>query len=461
LNTPPPHYTQAPGAALPSKRLSRHFAWTIPSLLTVCAIAAAWFFSSSAEPASQAAEQVGSLFTPKTTPNWHLQFGSDAVATDSTVLPHNASAEAMVENVYDLLRAGDRSTARAQTDRLLSRYPNFQLAHLLQADLMNEELATPIDAQLIEGKESASGLKRYDELLLESSRRLNRPPAATLQGLVPRNLVSLSPQNPYFIAIDASKSRLYWFENKSTDPLKPQLKLLLETYVSVGQKGIGKSREGDGRTPLGVYFVNKNLKGQPLPDLYGAGALTLNYPNALDLMRGQTGSGIWLHGTPSEQYARAPWATDGCVVLSNPEMDRLLQLKNVEKTPVLISEKIDWVSADQQSNDREVFKKILDQWVRDRQTSNLNGLKNRYSEQFQRDGKGLASWWPEIASAAQSGAIKNAVQMQSIIEWKDSQDYMVVNLTNPNNSRLKRNQNLRLYWTKSGSNWQIVYEGPA
>jgi murein L,D-transpeptidase YafK len=332
---------------------------------------------------------------------------------------------------------------------------------LLHAELLNEQSSKPIDPKSIESKETFSGLNRYDELLLESNRRLNRPQASTLQGLIPRNIVSLSPQNPYFIAVDTSKSRLYWFENKTIDPLKPQLKLLLETYVSVGLKGTGKSREGDARTPLGVYFVNKNLKNQILPDKYGAGALTLNYPNALDLMRGQTGSGIWLHGTPSDQYSRAPLATDGCVVLSNPEMDRLLRLKDVEKMPVLITDKLEWVSSERLTYEREAFKKALDQWVRDRQTSNLDGLKKTYSKQFQRDGKGLSDWWPEIESAAQSGASKNTVQMQSIIEWKDEQDYMVVNVANPNNSRLKRNQNLRMYWTKSSGNWQIVYEGPA
>lgn len=189
--------------------------------------------------------------------------------------------------------------------------------------------------------------------------------------------------------------------------------------------------------------------------------MTLNYPNALDLMRGQTGSGIWLHGTPSEQFARAPLATDGCVVLSNPEMDKLLRLKNMERTPVLIAEKLDWISPDQAPQDRESFKKALDQWVRDRQTSNLDGLKNIYSPQFQRDGKGLSAWWPEIVSAAQAGASKNGGEPQSVIEWTDAQDYMVVNVTNPNNIRNKRQQQLRMYWTKSANQWQIVYEGPA
>jgi murein L,D-transpeptidase YafK len=366
----------------------------------------------------------------------------------------------MVENVYALLRQGERTSALTQTRHLIANFPNFQLGQLLYAELLNEGLAQPIDRKEIPGKETASGQDRYDELLLESSRRLNRPAIHTLKGLVPSNIISLSPQNPYLIAVDASKSRLYWFANKTVDPLKPQLELLLDTYVSVGQKGTGKLREGDGRTPLGVYFVNKNLKGQPLPDLYGAGALTLNYPNAIDVMRGQTGSGIWLHGTPSAQYARAPWATDGCVVMSNPEMDRFLRLKNVEKTPVLIADKLEWVSSDRTVPDRDTFKKTLDQWVRDRQTSNMESLKRLYSPQFQRDGKDLSVWWPEIAAAAQVRGNGEPVNLQSILHWKDTQDYIVVNVTNPNTPRGKTPQNLRLYWAKEGSQWQILYEGP-
>jgi len=460
VNDRPLQYKQDPNPGSQGQGSLRPIAWAVLTLVGLVALASLWFFSGSARQSLQAAQQPSGLFSTSQTGVWNLQFDAYASSPSSKLLPSSATAEEMMEHVYALLRASDRSTALAQTQILLARHPNFQLAHLLHAELLNEQSSKPIDPKSIESKETFSGLNRYDELLLESNRRLNRPQASTLQGLIPRNIVSLSPQNPYFIAVDTSKSRLYWFENKTIDPLKPELKLLLETYVSVGLKGTGKSREGDARTPLGVYFVNKNLKNQILPDKYGAGALTLNYPNALDLMRGQTGSGIWLHGTPSDQYSRAPLATDGCVVLSNPEMDRLLRLKDVEKMPVLITDKLEWVSSERLTYEREAFKKALDQWVRDRQTSNLDGLKKTYSKQFQRDGKGLSDWWPEIESAAHSGAIKNAVQMQSIIEWKDAQDYMVVNVANPNNSRLKRNQNLRMYWTKSSGNWQIVYEGP-
>jgi len=427
-------------------------------------MAATWFFYTRNQPSALATlEPARKLFVTPTAsaPNtWRVQFDAAPPSPAASLLHHGSSAEAMVENVYALLRQGERTSALTQTRHLIANFPNFQLGQLLYAELLNEGLAQPIDRKEIPGKETASGQDRYDELLLESNRRLNRPAIHTLKGLVPSNIISLSPQNPYLIAVDASKSRLYWFANKTVDPLKPQLELLLDTYVSVGQKGTGKLREGDGRTPLGVYFVNKNLKGQPLPDLYGAGALTLNYPNAIDVMRGQTGSGIWLHGTPSAQYARAPWATDGCVVMSNPEMDRFLRLKNVEKTPVLIADKLEWVSSDRTVPDRDTFKKTLDQWVRDRQTSNMESLKRLYSPQFQRDGKDLSVWWPEIAAAAQVRGNGEPVNLQSILHWKETQDYIVVNVTNPNTPRGKTPQNLRLYWAKEGSQWQILYEGP-
>ena len=423
-------------------------------------MAAAWWYAHEGKSQSTGSMQVRGLLGTAVPSTWRVQFEPGPPPAAVSLLPQGSSAEKMMENVYALLRQGERSTAFVQTQRLVANFPHFQLGQLLYAELLNEGLSQPIDPKEIPGKETASGQDRYDELLLESNRRLNRPEVKALQGLVPSNIISLSPQNPYLIAVDASKSRLYWFANKTVNPLKPQLELLLDTYVSVGQKGTGKLREGDGRTPLGVYFVNKNLKGQPLPDLYGAGALTLNYPNAIDVMRGQTGSGIWLHGTPSAQYARAPWATDGCVVMSNPEMDQLLRLQNVERTPVLIADKLEWVSPERSVPDRETFQKALNQWIRDRQTANLDSLKSLYSPQYERDGKGLSTWWPEIAAAAQARGRKEPVNLQSVLHWKDTQDYIVVNLTNPNTPKGKAPQLLRMYWTKQGNQWQILYEGP-
>jgi hypothetical protein len=127
---------------------------------------------------------------------------------------------------------------------------------------------------------------------------------------------------------------------------------------------------------------------------------------------------------------------------------------------VVISDKLEWVPADRSLPEREEFTKALNQWIQDRQTSNLEGLKKIYSPQYQRDGKGLSAWWPEIVSAAQMGPSKTPVDLQSIIEWKDASDFIVVNVSNPNSYKSKSAQQLRLYWAKTGNSWQIIYEGP-
>ena len=38
-----------------------------------------------------------------------------------------------------------------------------------------------------------------------------------------------------------------------------------------------------------------------MPDKYGPYAAVLNYPNKKDLEAGKTGSGIWIHGTGTNQ----------------------------------------------------------------------------------------------------------------------------------------------------------------
>lgn len=129
-----------------------------------------------------------------------------------------------------------------------------------------------------------------------------RPPP----GSIPSQFLALSPRTRHAIAVDTSKSRLYLFENSAEG-----LKLIANYYISIGKSGIEKSLEGDQHTPLVVYYITSNLDPKSLKDFYGSGALPINYPNPLDVSRGKTGGGIWLHGTPPGQFSRAPKASDG------------------------------------------------------------------------------------------------------------------------------------------------------
>ena len=92
-------------------------------------------------------------------------------------------------------------------------------------------------------------------------------------------------------------------------------------YVTLGKNGVEKTREGDQKTPIGVYHVTANLPRQKLTDFYGAGAYPINYPERVGRRAGRNGHGIWLHGTPSDTYSRPPRASDGCIVLANADLE--------------------------------------------------------------------------------------------------------------------------------------------
>jgi hypothetical protein len=76
--------------------------------------------------------------------------------------------------------------------------------------------------------------------------------------------------------------------------------------------------------------------------LYGYGAFTLNFPNALDKSLNILGSGIWLHGIPHGQLSRPPQDSEGCVVMQNELVTHLLGLIDTQTTPVILSKSLQW-----------------------------------------------------------------------------------------------------------------------
>ena len=380
----------------------------------------------------------------------------------------DSQAEALLFAIYDQMRQGRREAALAQASRLVTLYPHFQLGQLVYADLLNIGLSRPLDVSGLAAadaglaKEEGSGAVRLDKLLQESRQRLKGMEPAAPAGWQPRNFAALAPEQPYALAVDTSKSRLYWFANKgaASPGGVPRLELIMDTYVSVGREGVGKQAESDSRTPTGVYFIGKNLSDTKLPDIYGAGALTMNYPNALDLMRGKTGSGIWLHGTVSHQYSGPPQNSNGCVVLSNSDLKKLLALESIRGTPVVIAEKLEWAPSEKIGATGQSFSATLEKWQQAQHHDPANSLPPFYSARFQRDGKDLSHWWPDILSRATPGKRAPALQMLSMMHWVDQEEHMIVTLGSPEAGSQEKKARLRLYWAKEGGTWKIVYQGP-
>ena len=153
------------------------------------------------------------------------------------------------------------------------------------------------------------------------------------------------------MVVDTSKSTLYLYENVNGEP-----RYVSDFYISVGKKGADKVSEGDQKTPLGVYFVNGHLTKDKLTDFYGPNAYPLSYPNEWDKREGHDGHGIWLHGTPSDTFSRPPRASNGCVVLANNDLNLLGSRLQIGITPVIISDKIDWIDDADRKEHAELLK---------------------------------------------------------------------------------------------------------
>jgi murein L,D-transpeptidase YafK len=104
--------------------------------------------------------------------------------------------------------------------------------------------------------------------------------------------------------------------------------------VMVGENAGDKIKEGDKRTPEGVYYVQNYIPNDRLARLYGAGAFPLNYPNIVDRIQDKTGYGIWLHGRDESDKDKT--ATNGCVAFDNQGLNHLKGMLEVG-TPVVIT----------------------------------------------------------------------------------------------------------------------------
>jgi L,D-transpeptidase YnhG len=277
-----------------------------------------------------------------------------------------------------------------------------------------------------------------------------RPPV----DAVPSQFLALSERNKHAIAVDASRSRLYLFENTSSG-----IKLLADYYISVGKSGIDKSIEGDQRTPLGVYYITSSLSARSLVDFYGVGALPINYPNPLDLKRGKTGGGIWLHGTPSEQFSRAPKASDGCVVLANPDLNQILTKVNARTTPVVIADRLQWVSKSSLEAEKNTFSATLQEWRKTKANADVAKLLLYYSNDFSNYGKNLSQWSTLLSNEAIKLKGKDiSLTNVSLMRWIDKNETMIVTFDEVVVGR-QTGVTKRQYWTRDGKAWKIFFEG--
>ncbi|MDA1076148.1 MAG: L,D-transpeptidase family protein [Proteobacteria bacterium] len=130
-----------------------------------------------------------------------------------------------------------------------------------------------------------------------------------------------SPTNPAVdsVLVVKSERKMYLLANGST---------VNEYAVVFGRNPVGhKQQEGDGRTPEGRYTLDfKNA------DSAFYKSIKISYPDAEDTARAEKqgvspGGLIMIHGQKNgSDWARNYDWTDGCIAVTNAEMDELWQL---------------------------------------------------------------------------------------------------------------------------------------
>jgi murein L,D-transpeptidase YafK len=369
--------------------------------------------------------------------------------------------EALLSRTLHELGNRRLDAAVSEIDKAIRDYPNFRLAHLIKGDLL---LAR---AQPLTTVGNAAGARgdRLEEFRAEARARLARIQSQRPVGLVPRYLAQMQPEQRHALVVDTARSTLYVFENRNGEA-----RYVTDYYVSIGKNGIDKFREGDNKTPLGVYHVTGRMSRDKLnttygrlAEQYGIGALPISYPNEWDRREGRNGHGIWLHGVPFDTYSRPPRASNGCVALTNEDFTAISRDIQIGLTPVIIANGVDWVAPGASMATRQELMQRVENWRRDWESRDTEQYLVHYAANFSTGKTGLAQWSRQKHKVnAGKTWIRLNLDKVSIFLYPGRDDLAVVTFDqNYASSNLVSQMRKRQYWIREGGAWRILHEGSA
>lgn len=248
-------------------------------------------------------------------------------------------------------------------------------------------------------------------------------------GLLPSNLLQLPASTDTALVVELESNRLFVFDNDGPPPIRSS-----EYFVDIGKSGGDKRREGDEKTPVGIYFPSSFLPAKTLPAIYGAGAFPINYPNTWDRRLGRTGSGIWIHGTDKDEESLTPQSSRGC--LARRAAARIGALRR--RAPATVE---DW-RQDWESRDTEAY-------------------LEHYSPSFRSEGMSRERW---VAHKRRVNAAKTFIRVildeVGIYGYPDEEDLVLVTFRQEYRSNNFKRTGWKLqYWRLEEGAWRIVHEG--
>lgn len=368
-----------------------------------------------------------------------------AAADSSRFMP---SPDALIGKTLQDIRASRLDDALKEVDRVISIRPDFKLAHLIRGDLLMARAKPLSGLGAVPTAPAQSLTDLRDEARVRLMRYIDQPDPNQL----PRQILQLAPNQKYALLADAGRARLYLFENVNGEP-----RLVRDYYMTIGRNGTDKRLEGDKKTPVGVYLLSEKLSKRKLSDFYGAGAFPLNYPNDWDQLQGRGGHGIWLHGVPSDTYSRPPRSSDGCVVVTNPDLKELSRWVQVGVTPVVIADRADWVTRQEWEKSRDTLMQSLDSWKSDWEAREADRFLSHYSSTL--TGTDPQGWiCNKRRNIQEKEWIRLSLRDVSLFLYPGGEMAYTEFTQQYDSDKLASISRKRVYWRLEGDRWRIALE---
>jgi murein L,D-transpeptidase YafK len=257
----------------------------------------------------------------------------------------------------------------------------------------------------------------------------------------------------YAILVDKKTQTLSLYQASSDEP-----RLVKEYRCTTGKNNGSKIKEGDKRTPNGVYFFKSRLEDDQLPEKYGKRAFPMDYPNDYDRLDDKSGSGIWLHAVDVDSRVQQSYDTEGCVVVTNKDIQDLTGYIALRETPIIIDDSIYTAPPGKIREEREQISAFIEKWRFAWQNKKLDAYIDCYDERFEgKQGMGRKQW--RQYKATLNKTYKNITVKLADLKIYQYHSYVVVSfIQDYRSSGFQAKGRKLLYLVRSGQGYTIFSE---
>lgn len=301
-------------------------------------------------------------------------------------------------------------------------------------------------SEIAEAAAELSAEQSVKEKLSQSENDPHEIPAGLMQIPVHSGYYS-----PYAFVVDKSARVLSVWQQTPNG-----LKRIAQHPADMGKATGDKRLRGDHRTPEGVYFLQERLEGPTLNfDLYGKRAFTLDYPNHFDRLERKTGYGIWLHAIPDKVPLTR--GSRGCVVVRNDVILGLTDYVRLGRTPIIIQEKVERLSAEKISEATTEINKWIEDWRAAWERKDIDSYIAKYGSEF-RSMKMNREQWREYKTKLNENYKSITVRISRPAIFKDRDTAVVRFLQEYHSDQHSDYGEKVLYLKKDNEGYKIVGE---